>query len=1245
LPDDLTLRLGAEVESAVSSLQKVESRLVSILNTAKASPVIYDAYGRAAGGAVGQTDAFGGAAAGADKKTKSLGEQLLGAKSAGAVFEGQMSKIVGAFSLATLLEKGVGALITWTRELYAGADAMVAEYEATGISIERQQQWQAVAKKSHVEASIFTDASKKLGLALEAIARGGGKDANAALGELGFTYDQLKDKSPEDRLHLVITALGEQADVSKRTYLATELLTRGVADGISPALSKYKTTLSEVTVQSESEVRALHRQSEEFDRMLDRLNQYFKSAAGWAALKLQLEHVTSGNRELREEMHSLLDSGMSLGEVYDHLTAKQRTQDVVLAGNKATTRDYNAELAKAKQRLAELDPQTLKTINAGLLLNESTEEIAKTTGVAADVIELYKDRLAAEKTASDQSATAVKKHKDALKELESATIPLDAAMKKRILDLAQLKVSESDISEALGVTSTQIKRVIDERKTQLEWETKVTDLFASIWQGQQKDAKKTAEEVAKSAIAQVHAVEEMSATISLIGKLGLERRLQEIDNAEEKELSSIAHLKATNIAFYNQQKALIEQRYAHERDLANETYNTLEERLAAQGVFTKAELDAQTQRARTLYEDMVRSGRYTYAELAAAKQKWKDAEIKANGDILTDWLGLLNTIAQGFAQLGQIGDGSFSKITSGIGTVLSGASTMGSSVRGMRTAFSALGEDGGKNLTNVASAAIGVVGAIGAAVQVATTLYKIFAGSAGRDEVKKYFADFKGGADELHAKLIAIGREDLWVKLTQQTGKNDAVQAKKNIQEVKDALDAAAKSAEATAAAFETAQEKIGNSLAGVTKQLGDQARERTEANKLLRDQQDAYDELLVSGTATDEQLTEAAKNLALAQDRVAKSTVGSQEEFDRLSRISLNTFNTLVASGIEPVEAMRRVSGSVDDLEAALVAAGLQGNTAYATLARWRELTEEQAPVLDKVGSLNDLMTMTTTLGGMNADVFKDMQAQGLAAYQQLTAAGFTEQEAQTALKPLLENIVKVHKDKGLAIDEGTQKLIAQAREHGILAAEEQSTNDVLKEGLGQIIKLLGGELPEAWRKNARAAKETSREIVDDGLDAVSDGLHTIGTQLENTDWSGWGEEFSAAAREAQEEIDAVSFGHSPGGLKEIPLQLAKSMTSLREWGGRMRDELGAAERKINAFEWMEVPPDLSARVGEMTNAGSSAGGARGGIVIEAGAIQLDGRGAFFTGPDHMRQLVRDMADGLVDELGRRGIPMAGRA
>ncbi len=208
-------------------------------------------------------------------------------------------------------------------------------------------------------------------------------------------------------------------------------------------------------------------------------------------------------------------------------------------------------------------------------------------------------------------------------------------------------------------------------------------------------------------------------------------------------------------------------------------------------------------------------------------------------------------------------------------------------------------------------------------------------------------------------------------------------------------------------------------------------------------------------------------------------STVDTyQSEFDRLGRITLASFNAYIANGHTAFEAVTAIGPSIDALTAASDKFGFAGSAAYLQLARWRDLTTQNQPLLDQIGGLNGLMTALQNIGSLDAATFADLQAQGEQAFSQLTAAGFTQTEALSAMAPMLQTIKDLHEQNGLAIDDTTQALINQATEQGILKEKQESTQDVLIEGFSALLKALGVDLPEAWKKFTKAGQDASKDV-----------------------------------------------------------------------------------------------------------------------------------------------------------------------
>lgn len=290
------------------------------------------------------------------------------------------------------------------------------------------------------------------------------------------------------------------------------------------------------------------------------------------------------------------------------------------------------------------------------------------------------------------------------------------------------------------------------------------------------------------------------------------------------------------------------------------------------------------------------------------------------------------------------------------------------------------------------------------------------------------------------------------------------------------------------------------------------------------------------------------------------------QGSFDRLSRIALASFNSMVASGKSAFDAIGELGDSIDTLANRQEKLGLKSNAAFDQLSRLRKLTVDNKELVESVGGLNDVMVALANTGSLDADTFKDLQDEGVDSFKKLTAAGFSEQEARAQLKPLMENIIKLHKERGLAIDDETAKMIAQAQEEGTLGAEQASVQDTLKEGLGALIKTLGGELPAAWAKSAKAAQEAAADTAT-ATGTVNKSLKDQQTNLDKTDWSGWAQDAVIASDRAKGAIDRVTYGASPGGLVDMFAKLKDAKDASQDFALTLLKSLRAAKGETIAL------------------------------------------------------------------------------
>jgi len=128
------------------------------------------------------------------------------------------------FSGVSRVAKALLAAIAAVGVAFAAESETIANSSsALNVSAETYQKWANVFEKTTGDASDYSDVMGSLTTVLAGISKGSSK-SEGALASLGLTMDDLKGKSPEEAMNLILTALSNVADETQRTVLATALL-------------------------------------------------------------------------------------------------------------------------------------------------------------------------------------------------------------------------------------------------------------------------------------------------------------------------------------------------------------------------------------------------------------------------------------------------------------------------------------------------------------------------------------------------------------------------------------------------------------------------------------------------------------------------------------------------------------------------------------------------------------------------------------------------------------------------------------------------------------------------------------------------------------------------------------------------------------------------------------------------------------------------------------------------------------
>jgi hypothetical protein len=195
------------------------------------------------------------------------------------------------------------------------------------------------------------------------------------------------------------------------------------------------------------------------------------------------------------------------------------------------------------------------------------------------------------------------------------------------------------------------------------------------------------------------------------------------------------------------------------------------------------------------------------------------------------------------------------------------------------------------------------------------------------------------------------------------------------------------------------------------------------------------------------------------------------------LATASVAAFQEMVRSGASFLEAFDKFKKGFDAIIQAAIRLGLANDEAVQSLQRWRDLIEANRSLIEEIETLNQLMRALGQTGTVSLDQIRFFQDQILNQYQRLIAAGFTQNEVLRLIAPSLQTLADLARAYGFELDENTRRLIEQARQQGLITDEQLSLQDILIQGFAEIIRLLGGEIPEAWKKVIEATRQAADE------------------------------------------------------------------------------------------------------------------------------------------------------------------------
>jgi uncharacterized protein YukE len=398
----------------------------------------------------------------------------------------------------------------------------------------------------------------------------------------------------------------------------------------------------------------------------------------------------------------------------------------------------------------------------------------------------------------------------------------------------------------------------------------------------------------------------------------------------------------------------------------------------------------------------------------------------------------------------------------------------------------------------------------------------------------------------------------------------------------------------------------------------------------------------------------------------VDNATITSQASATATGAAVAAMFKKLRDEGATTSDALKAIGPVVNTLAAQFAAAGLTGGAAFDQIKALSTTASDTivSKAMTAVDGLNTLMKGLHNSGLMDQEMFTGLSAQITDTWNGLIAQGKDGDQVMQLMQPTLQTLWEMQNRFGYSVDEGTQKLLDQGVASGVVGSQYMSAQDRMAEATNRVagavefmaqkmgyippaVDAMAGSMQNAagrmqgdlgntgnmidnvgararatpwedWAARGNSAGAQARGAVY----SVAPAFDTVSGQLDHSEnaFEAWRRKAEDAANRVGDAVDRVSFGSSPGGLKEWVPMISKATNAFGDLKGHGIQSLRDMKRDIDSFSFGTLP------------ALNSGGGMGGGFAAGGGAINVsvDARGAIFD----QEQAVSNLAERVGEKL-----------
>jgi hypothetical protein len=213
-----------------------------------------------------------------------------------------------------------------------------------------------------------------------------------------------------------------------------------------------------------------------------------------------------------------------------------------------------------------------------------------------------------------------------------------------------------------------------------------------------------------------------------------------------------------------------------------------------------------------------------------------------------------------------------------------------------------------------------------------------------------------------------------------------------------------------------------------------------------------------------------------------------TQERLDRMGLVGSAVFQELRAQGMGLVEAIRAMAPSLDAAITAAQEAGLEITGAFAALTSFQGLVTDNESLVAAAEGVAGVIDMLRSTGSMTQETFSAITAEILTMFGELTAAGFTSEQAFQILGPAIFSAKEAIGEFGFSGGQAFDDLLADADKVPGLFDDMVDPMDRLVEIQGamlelfrELVRVMGGEVPASVQATIDSIRRIPRNVTVD--------------------------------------------------------------------------------------------------------------------------------------------------------------------